>query len=334
MTIDSIWPSERDEANFHNLITSIRSGKCSAFIGSGLSQNAKYPSWRNLLEELSQFVHERTGIHFQQSEDFYEWAEMCKAQLQEDDYVEFFVQQFGENADRLQTDTTYLDLDLIPFASLVTTNYDTCLLHATRRNNTNKQVHAYPLLDAGYLHSSEPSHIFHIHGLIHPDDPEGYVQTVVFTKSDYFRAYKERPELLSFLYQLVKNHDLLFVGFGLEDPFLMDQVKRTWDAHVDQSMELRSAGFKIPERTHFVLLPKARRVQLPELSEPSFIDDPQTVEDILYEPYGIKVIRYRPVNGVHSGLARIIETIRDETSEASLGRFPTVMGLSFDPEIG
>lgn len=321
------WPRAQDEAGFADLLATIRAGTCAAFLGSGLSQNARYLSWKGLLQELSRFVAERSGQAVNEEPDLYEWAEKCRAKLTKEDYIEFFQWQFGPDAARAQTDVTYQDLDQIPFTSIVTTNYDACLLHATRRG-LKREWHCYPQLDATLLRAG---HIFHIHGIVHPEHPAAYVRWIVFTKSDYLGAYRDDDVLSQFLYQLANNHDLVFIGFSLEDEFLTDQVQRIWATRSRRQVELAAEGWRIPGRTHFALLPElaAERALEYQTDEP----DQQEKDDARYQKYGIQVIRYRPLNGVHRGLADVLEVMSRECSPNPVAELSQARDFRYDPEI-
>lgn len=327
---DLNWQQDRDREVFAEILQSIRQRRCAAVVGAGLSRNSYYPSWVGLLHELANYVWELCEVRVHPSEDLYEWAERCKAELTEEQYTDFFVAQFGEDAGRLPTNPVYEDLDHIPFTSIVTTNYDTCLLHATRRNGTLREVHSFPQLDASYLRAPEPGHIFHIHGLIHPDSPQVSARSVVFTKSEYEEAYLRQRELPGFLYQLVKNHDLLFIGFSLQDKFLRDQIERTWQARLRDSQEMAEIGFHLPERNHYAILPALESSEA-ELHTSS--DDrglAEQVEDSWFGQYGIRAIRYEPINELHVGLARVVETIRQATSVRKLSPLPRILDLEVD----
>jgi len=327
------WTRSEDEKTFEELLTSIRSGNCAAFIGSGLSKNANYPTWGELLLNFSSFVEQRTGKIVTPSDDYYLWAEKCKETLDDDQqYQEFLLDQFGPHANRQNTTDSYIDIDRIPYSALITTNYDPCIINASRSNSTKRKLHSYPILDAGCLHAESNGHIFHIHGIICPDIYPLDPKNIIFTQSEYDDAYAIGEEVPNFLYQLVKNHDLLFLGFSLDDKYLLDQVQRIWKIRNEQEQRLLAAGLKLPTRKHYAILPT--RVEKSEIGfvKRQEIHHEDLSDDQRFSDYGITVLRYKEHTTVHRNLINIIRQIR-QLAGVPLGPSPVLHGIEMLEEI-
>jgi len=328
------WDRRGDEEIYGSLIKSIESGKCAVFIGAGLSYIAGFPSWRVLLERLSDLAYKCSGRQISDTNDYYILAEKCRAIVGEERYMRFLVEQFGPEAGREQTTTAYLNLDRIPFSAFVTTNYDNCMINAGLHNGVQRPLHAYPKLPAADLHAEEP-HLFHLHGIVHPQHPKKTAEFIILTRSDYDRAYRQEDEIASFLYQLITNFDLLFIGFSLEDTLFMGHLARIWGTYQRRSQSLADRGVKLPQRKRYAILP------LPEaMSEPA---DPIILREMesrlededndLDDKYGIKAMRYRPRTASHIGLQEIIVDLRNRTSREPLPPVPKISDFEFIEEI-
>lgn len=328
------WARSEDEDTFGELVSTIHSGNCAVFIGAGLSANANYPTWKELLNRFSEFVYQHTGSYPKASNDYYEWAENCKNLLNNDNcYREFIIREFGPNANTLDTTHTYEDLDKIGFSAIVTTNYDACIVNASTRNSSGRKLLSYPHLDAGYLHSEIIGNIFHIHGIVHPNNPLQTAKSIVFTKSEYEKAYNQEEELPNFLYQLVKNHNLLFIGFSLDDDYFIDQVRRIWASRVTQQENLRILGQQLVEIRHYAILSSKLKKPEKEINQGISVKIRDISEDEWFASYGIKVLRYIEHTDVHRQLIEIVKRLRQLTGQ-KIEAAPEVHGITIFKEIG
>lgn len=98
----------------------------------------------------------------------------------------------------------------IPWAAIVTTNYDDLLERAFEPTRPLRRV----VTDEDLAGRRPPNElvVIKLHGdLSRPD-------TIVISEEDYLRFEKRRPGLLVKVRQLLMEHPLLFLGFSLSDP--------------------------------------------------------------------------------------------------------------------
>jgi len=315
-----LWARPQDIDVLESLIESIESGNCVVFIGSGLSANAKFPLWDHLVSMLYEETCTYAGEVLERLDDPYTLVDQCRDVLGDDRYFRFLIDKFGPNANRLPTTTAYQNIDQIPFCAFVTTNYDHCLINASRQNRVVRELHAYPRLPAIHLRSVEP-HQYYLHGFVDPLHPQETVQFIILSQNDYKRSYEEEEEIGSFLYQLITNCALLFVGFGLKDEFLMKQLGRITSIYQRRSEELMEKSLILPQRNRYAILPFSNiERDLTEISITDYREGPdfEEREDAKYEEYGVHVLRYHPQTESHSGLEKIIAFLRDRTSKKPL----------------
>jgi len=103
---------------------------------------------------------------------------------------------------------------------VVTTNFDRLFLAA---GLDPQQITAGPQLPV-----PRPAHwngLVHLHGIIDDSDPEG--RNLVLTSADFGRAYLLDRWAARFVTELFQNFDVLFVGYGVNDPvmrYLLDAL--------------------------------------------------------------------------------------------------------------
>ena len=202
----------------------------SAFVGAGASIPI-HPSWNSLLKELLGEVRSKCLMG---TDDI----EFC-ATLVENDVLEAVSQienavgreifrskiskRFGLSPEAF-SDLQGLIIDL-PFRSIFTTNYDSCLeaAHACAKSTAAQSFnlqHSFSLAkwnNNEFDQNSRP--ILHLHG--QSVDPN----TMVLTKEDYIRVYQD-PEFIRCMEGLWSREHLVLIGFGFNDPFLSMAVER------------------------------------------------------------------------------------------------------------
>jgi hypothetical protein len=96
---------------------------------------------------------------------------------------------------------------------------------------------------------------------------------------------------------------------------------------------LAGIGVRLEDRTHYAFLPVLGSGAAEPLITRTWASPAETEEDAWFEQYGIRVMRYDPVNDRHVGLARVIEEIREKTSTKRLNPVPKISGLEVVAEI-
>jgi hypothetical protein len=295
--------------NLENLISEISRDQCCAFIGSGISQPAGYPSWVEVIHMLCDATRIKTGEeHFDSSKEFRYLAEECRKKLSEDEYDEVLISAFHPNGrDRYRS--IHQRIREIPFHGYITTNYDLCLEKAGIALGQNIRTLYYPELDISKLRER---HIYHIHGVLESDKIEATIGTLVLSERDYRFAYEQDDLVPGFLKQLLPYHTVVFMGFSLGDEDIT-KVLRT----VQLSLQIRSdfeakarIGIRKPLR-QFIFLHQEEGIKQEELDK---LD--AQVKDLALLP-----IYYHGESKRHSELETILEFIRERTTSLPI---PTI----------
>ena len=335
----SLVQEEKNILNYNDLIDSIKDQKCSVFLGAGLSRNAGYIGWKELLIKLSKLAGEDEDYRKQRVKNprtWDEWALECKNKIRSDEegkYRDFLILTYGPNTEAELTSEPYLNIDKIPFTSFITTNYDPCLYNASRHNGEVRVIHTYPSLPSHELNQPKP-HQFYIHGIIHPDNPEMYANTIILTSEDYHEAYKQDKQLPNFLYTLFSSFDVCFIGFGLKDQFFMDQLERINNSIHKRALRWEKRGLRLDEKNRFAILPADNIND----SEDSLKDDDGKLNtsevqvNKLTEKYQIKVVKYDRMTETHRELEALIRKIRKMTSKEPLPDVPPITDFRVEEE--
>jgi WD40 repeat protein len=200
------------------LIESIRAGECVLFAGAGLSARAGVPTWNQFLSGLLDFASERQIVDPATKQSFA--AALSEGERnavadglvhafgnQRDQLQEFLVQSFPEPKLLSQAHEC---IRQIPFAAVLTTNYDT-LLEKTLPEFAEPSVYttkdADSLLDAL---AQNRKFILKLYGLIRR--PE----TLIFAPIEYQEAVSSNVSFSKFVEGIFFSRSFFFVGLSLE----------------------------------------------------------------------------------------------------------------------
>ena len=155
-------------------------------------------------------------------------ADELRERLGEGRFQFFMFDKLGRQA-RSPSDAHYAFWDL-PFASVITTNYDFLLESAyfSRRRQTLRT--STPTTSAIQLSrgGGEP-HLFKLHGSL--DD----LGNIVFGRADYRQLNLHNGRLYEYLMRLFIQNSVLFLGYSLTDPdltTLLDNMREAYDRSV------------------------------------------------------------------------------------------------------
>jgi hypothetical protein len=206
---------------FVKLVETIKRGKCVAFVGSGISQDAGYPSWKQLVKQMADSAEVPLNDGDLDNEDTYTTIlDKCKERLNRDQYYDEMVRIFDPDTKKPYSEMHRLILE-IPFVSHFTTNVDDCHLRALRHVADppfNKKYFLYPTLEFDGLKDRS---IYYLHGKV------GYRHSLVFSESEYRRAYDTESSLPEFLVYCFKRYDCVFLGYSLKDPAINQIIKKS-----------------------------------------------------------------------------------------------------------
>ncbi len=215
--------TKEQTADFNELARVVKSGKCIAFVGAGLSR-PQCLDLKSLVPLLCQEC--RVKVELLPEKDRTDILSLAHRAKQADDrkYTEVLLGEFG----RPEPVSRQFALARIPFRAFVTLNYDPLLkkaLEATSHKDV--VVYAYPHLPA--CHLGDPGccaekllqhSLYHIHGYI---DHDTTTPKVVLTSQEYERAY-DSTLLPSFITQLLAYFPTCFLGCSLSEDVLLREV--------------------------------------------------------------------------------------------------------------
>ena len=213
-----------------DLIESLASGQALAIVGSGLSVAAGLPSWNRLLALM---IHEceQHCVGFKDSKELHQMLESglllevateCCNQLGKPLYRDFIQRTFREHSS--SPTKTHQSLLQLPFAAILTTNYDNLLERAFIKNKRKTDLApVYTQKNVSQLARIAGERKFFIlkmHG--HADDAE----SIVLTRHDYQDLLHNNPAYKTSVSSLFVSRTLVFLGYGLRDPdlnFILDE---------------------------------------------------------------------------------------------------------------
>lgn len=187
------------------------------FIGSGMSQQLGFPSWRkltvNILNQLSRenikynILKESLEAGFET--DLEALGKVYEHRLQ---VLEILDKTFSVNYEALDL-TLHKKLGQIS-SKIITTNYDKVIEYANpgfKKIRHNDEYSLSKLPDTNGF-------IFKLHGCI--DSPE----TCILFKQEYSELYNNKPSIaLEELKKIISDHTIIFLGFSLEDDYVLKQ---------------------------------------------------------------------------------------------------------------
>jgi len=240
------------------LIEEIDRGNCIAFIGSGLSQSAGFPSWSELAQQMLDWS-EKSGVQLADRSELAECiaegdmllvVDELRKRLGEEDLSRFLL----EIVTRLDTEPSYIQrlIPQIPFSAVWTMNYDNLLEDAYMMQNGKMPI-VFTHSDFGNLHSmlkEDRFYMLKMHGTI------GRPETLLLLGKDYRRMIRANRTYLEALKNIFATKTVLFMGFALRDPdfvvflremselsmVLEDSAERHYAlvcTHVERDIELR-----------------------------------------------------------------------------------------------
>jgi len=234
---------------FIELTECIREGRCVAFIGAGISKPI-YPSWEELIDELCDACGcpKLSETERMNPERLRKKADECKL-TNPRKYKETLWRIFSGK--KTQTRKAYNFLTMLPFASYVTTNFDTLLRDASGEDIDG--VYCYPDLPS---HKLSKRSIFYIHGIIEKDG-KCRVDSLVLGEESFQKAYSNDSLLPSFLKNLFTYYPVVFLGFSLRDPSIQSVLQSANKIRREIANDKNLSLDNLPKR--YILLPKAER---------------------------------------------------------------------------
>ena len=262
----------------------ISENKVIPFVGAGVSKDVKYKNgekafvnWKELLEILNQKVNDenkKNGIgYFLKSKDidYLQIADMIEKELSVNEFNKVLKETFDIDLTLIDETTLELAQTIWELNSklIITTNYDKILNYSCSDINKN-----YWDIEASFEQAIslrdrvKNSTIWHIHG--HIDNVDNIILTsqkynALYTTNSEHSKYKSALETLR---HIISSKSLLFIGFSLDDEFIINQLNRTIEIFGGNSHE------------HYVLCKKG--------SKPNTLN--KNIKVIEYENHGQPLI--------------------------------------------
>lgn len=206
------------------LIEQIYRGNTVLFVGAGLSAGAGFPRWRELMFRMIDWAEKNNiGLNGNKEEflklieekEFLLVAEELRDIISNELFEKFMRSVFRD--DTKKPSPAHMILPGIPFAALLTTNYDV-LLESAYAQYIGVHPHTCTHSDTPRLVELNKSNEFYILKM-HGDIDQ--FETVVVSQSDYRQLMFKNKAYHDFLRTLFMTRTVFFVGFSLTDPDLM-----------------------------------------------------------------------------------------------------------------
>ena len=251
--------------NLEGLIQQISLKKSCAFIGAGLSLGAGYPLWAEVINLLKTAA--ETIVEYKielTANDNWDQIEFLRNLMGEVNYRTELIRIFGPDG-KLDYLPVHQLISSIPFLSWITTNFDYCLENASMVASKQVTVQYYPELNITRL---QDCHIFHIHGVIRPTNPEELFGSVILSKRDYEAAYQTNTGLPRFLASLSEFYTLVFIGYSLGDSDLIKVIRATqMELERRGNIEFQVGLGKRIQPKHYIIMHQEARVNAEAIRE-------------------------------------------------------------------
>ena len=262
----------------------LRENKVIPFVGAGVSKDVKYKNddnaflnWNGLLNSLAKNIsdeNKKNGINFllkSNKVDYLKIADMIEDELTLEEFNESLQKAFDVDYNEIDDSGYKLAKSIWDLDSklVITTNYDDVLYHACENKNKKNWDIESEFEQASYLKNGVDNPvIWNLHGHI------GKVENVILTSKKYNEFYTRNVEdskykaSLETLRNISSSKTFLFIGFSLNDEFVVEQLNRTIEIFGGNSSN------------HYILCKKG--------SKPKTLND--NIKTVEYENHGQDLI--------------------------------------------
>jgi hypothetical protein len=266
------------------------------FVGAGLSAALGLPTWPQLVPAMIEWC-EKHAIDLPNKADIEQLykvksdpvmaANALRRDMGEDNYRQFFADVFL--CPDLKPTEVHQALALLPFRGTATSNYDPALENAYRDAHPAEQFSVFTYKDhqeLGTALNTKRYFVFKPHGTA--ERPE----TIVLDTSDYGRLIHNSPGYRTFLHAMFLNNTVLFIGFSMTDPDLLNLL---------QELKVIFEG-NVP--THYALM--------------DVTGTTQTEQELLEENYGVKVMPYIPSTPDHPEVKEFLDRLQKKVTQTAV----------------
>ena len=185
-------------------VEKLKCEKASLFIGSGISRNAGYANWKDILRECA----EEIGLNVDKEQDLITLAEFYVKGKQRTKIDKAIATYFKDSTG--DPKNVHKIITTLPLRSVWTTNYDTLLERSFKNANITYSV----VTDDNSYVSLDPTATVKIHK-IHGD--VNYPKDCVITRKDYEKYEETHDIVLSELKGEMCTNSFLFIGYSFSD---------------------------------------------------------------------------------------------------------------------
>jgi hypothetical protein len=258
----------------------VRGRRILPFVGSGVSLGVKpglFPTWPGLLLKMAETLKREERPHhatlvetFVAMGDLFQAAEKAYDGLQRNGFNQVMLKQFFHK--RRPADSSLAVPERLWRLSprlVLTTNYDSVLEWANpeARHLCNHQKSELALLN-DLESESHPPYVWHLHGYIEQLD------SLILAPSQYARFYAaEESPLADYQWALarmkhfVATHSLLFVGFGLQDAYVMDLLQGVLEVAGDLESSYAILGKDAGDKREYWTKYRVQVIEVPDFGE-------------------------------------------------------------------
>ena len=232
-----------------------------------------------------------------------EQADKCKT-ANVDEYEKTLGELYGER--EVETRQAYSRLMKAPFKAYVTTNFDPLLSEAADVEGY-LDVRYYPDLPSPDIERCEKA-LFYIHGHARPKGkPNGH--NLILSRSEFKQAYGTTGVVRLFVQHLLLNYSIVFLGCGLLEPDIHQQIQCVHEMHVQ--VKAARDGFVPPLRFALSQTIVSEATGTRDL-------DAEARETDRFRALDTEVLRYDPVDRrKHWEIEDILKNLCELTSKVS-----------------
>lgn len=284
----------------------ILSGRCVAYLGSGLSSTGLYHDWRTVINDLCKHCGIPRRVTKQSpAEDLLTAAQEAKdASLI--GYREYLAGHFGRHVDRYSR--LYQALLKLPFKCYLTSTFDPSLQLMWRTDggvNANN-VHVYRALNRE--HCAKRS-VHYLHGLIEENMQPSQID-IVLAQGEFDSAYEPDSNLRQFLIPTFEEDPILFIGCRLEEPALLEVFEITKKHQLERRERMSELGLLEGSPPPRYILLDRQVVQLDDGTIDEIESERQEQSaNAFYRNLDIDVCWYNRFQNGHGSLVEALETL-------------------------
>jgi hypothetical protein len=216
---------EKMDFNLVNLNRDYLDGKVVPFIGAGLSVPFAVPTWRELIEDITDKYtnNDKTFVkpavnELLERNDYWGAIDQIKLflNLNDQDIQSLIIEIIEEKKLDIDDDSlhNYMDIGLMDFNLYLTTNYEDLLY-----KHTNCKTYPMLLRDIDFSTQTlfDKKRVFHLHGHL------SNAGSIVISRDSYQELYNDE-KYNNLLKSVTSTKKLLFMGFSFDDQFIQKLI--------------------------------------------------------------------------------------------------------------